>query len=178
VLGRQAGVDGMTLGLGAALILALGLWWVGVRQGRPRAWLPLVPALAAALAAILVVPLEAPALAKAQGALSSEPFSEAKLAALRAEQRPVFVYFTADWCITCKVNEKGAMSSADVAKSFKDKNVAVLAGDWTRGDAGIGRFLAKHGRSGVPLYLYYPPGRDAKILPQILTVGELTALGA
>jgi thiol:disulfide interchange protein len=176
VLGRQAGVDGMALGLAAALLLAFGLWWVGVRQGRPRAWLPLVPALASALAAILIVPLEAPAQAKAQNALASEPFTEAKLAALRAEQRPVFVYFTADWCITCKVNEKGAMSRSEVAQSFSARNVAVLAGDWTRGDAEIGRFLAQHGRSGVPLYLYYAPGQEAKILPQILTVGDLTAL--
>jgi thiol:disulfide interchange protein len=178
ILGRQAGVDAMALGLGAALLLALGLWWVGVRQGRPRAWLPLAPALAAGLVAILIVPLEAPAIAKAQGLLQSEPFSEAKLAALRAEQRPVFVYFTADWCITCKVNEKGVLSRTDVAKAFKDRNVAVLAGDWTRGDAAIGRFLAQHGRSGVPLYLYYAPGEGAKILPQILTVGDLTGLGA
>ena len=178
VLGRQAGMDGIALGLGAVLLLASGLWWVGVRQGRPRAWLPLVPALAAAVAAILIVPLQAPAEAKAQGVLASEPFSEAKLAALRAEQRPVFVYFTADWCITCKVNEKGAMSSAEVAQGFKDRSVAVLAGDWTRGGAEINRFLAQHGRSGVPLYLYFAPGQEAKILPQILTVGELTALGA
>jgi thiol:disulfide interchange protein len=176
ILGRQAGVDAMALGLAAALLLAFGLWWVGMRQGRPRAWLPLAPALAAALAAILIVPLGAPATAKAQGVLKSEPFSEARLAALRGEQRPVFVYFTADWCITCKVNEKGVLSRADVAKAFDARNVAVLEGDWTRGDAAIGRFLNQHGRSGVPLYLYYPPGQDPKILPQILTVGDLTAL--
>jgi thiol:disulfide interchange protein len=177
ILGRQAGVDAMALGLGAACLLAFGLWWFGARQGRPRAWLPLAPALAAALAAILVVPLEAPAGAQAPGVLNSEPFSEAKLAALRGEQRPVFLYFTADWCITCKVNEKGVLSRADVAQAFTDRNVAVLAGDWTRGDAAIGRFLAQHGRSGVPLYLYYAPGQEPKILPQILTVGDLTALG-
>ncbi|HEX8534587.1 MAG TPA: protein-disulfide reductase DsbD domain-containing protein [Allosphingosinicella sp.] len=177
ILGRQAGVDGMALGLCAALLLALGLWWVGVRQGRPRAWLPLVPALAAALAVVLILPLEAPAGAKAPGVLNSEPFSEAKLAALRGEQRPVFLYFTADWCITCKVNEKGVLAREDVTTRFKERNVAVLAGDWTRGDAAIGRFLAQHGRSGVPLYLYYAPGQEAKILPQILTVGDLTALG-
>jgi thiol:disulfide interchange protein len=177
VLGRQAGVDGMAIGLGAALLLGFGFWWVGVRQGRRGAWLPLAPALAAAVAAILIVPIEAaPAGVEARGVLASEPFSEAKLAALRSQQRPVFVYFTADWCITCKVNEKGAMSSAEVAQVFKDRNVAVLVGDWTRGDATIGRFLAQHGRSGVPLYLYYASGREAKILPQILTVGELTAL--
>ena len=176
ILGRQAGVDGMALGLCAALLLALGLWWVGVRQGRPRAWLPLAPALAAALAALLVVPLEAPAGAKTQTVLNSEPFSEARLAALRGEQRPVFLYFTADWCITCKVNEKGVLARPDVTTSFKERNVAVLAGDWTRGDAEIGRFLAQHGRSGVPLYLYYAPGQEAKVLPQILRVGDLTAL--
>ncbi|HYG46320.1 MAG TPA: thioredoxin family protein [Allosphingosinicella sp.] len=177
ILGRQAGVDAMALGLGAALILALGLWWVGARQGRSRAWLPLAPALAAALAALLIVPLEAPAGAESKGVLNSEPFSEAKLAALRSEGRPVFVYFTADWCITCKVNEKGVLSGAKVAQAFNDRKVAVLSGDWTRGDAAIGRFLARHGRSGVPLYLYYGPGQEAKVLPQILTVGDLTALG-
>ncbi|QAY79705.1 protein-disulfide reductase DsbD [Sphingosinicella sp. BN140058] len=177
VLGRQAGVDGMALGVGAALVLGLGFWWVGVRQGGSRAWLPLAPALAAAAAAIFIVPLGVRAEVAAQGVLASEPFREASLAALRAERRPVFVYFTADWCITCKVNEKGAMASAEVARAFQARNVAVLGGDWTRGDAEIGRFLAQHGRSGVPLYLYYPPGQDAKILPQILTVGELTALG-
>jgi thiol:disulfide interchange protein len=176
ILGRQAGVDAMALGLGAALLLAFGLWWVGVRQGRPRAWLPLAPVLAAALAAILIVPLEVPAAAKAQGVLRSEPFSEAKLASLRSEGRPVFLYFTADWCITCKVNEKGVLAREDVAQKFEAANVAVLAGDWTRGDAAIGRFLAQHGRSGVPLYLYYGPGQEPKILPQILTVGDLTAL--
>ena len=128
------------------------------------------------MAATLIVPLEAPAGAKAQGVLEAEPFDEAKLATLRSEQRPVFLYFTADWCITCKVNEKGVLARADVAQRFKDRNVAVLAGDWTRGDAGIGRFLAQHGRSGVPLYLYYAPGQEPKILPQILTVGDLTAL--
>jgi thiol:disulfide interchange protein len=176
ILGRQAGIDAMALGLGAVLLLAFALWWVGVRQGRSRAWLPLAPALAAALAAILVVPLEVPNGATKQTVLQSEPFSEAKLAALRSERRPVFLYFTADWCITCKVNEQGVLSRAEVAEGFRDRNVAVLAGDWTRGDAAIGRFLAQHGRSGVPLYLYYGPGQEAKILPQILTVGHLTTL--
>lgn len=177
ILGRQAGVNAMTVGIGAALLLAFGLWWVGMRQGRPRAWLPLAPAMAAALLAVLVLPMDAPVGATTGGVLKSEPFSEAKLASLRGEQRPVFVYFTADWCITCKVNEKGALSRTDVARHFEDRNIAVLAGDWTRGDASIGRFLAQHGRSGVPLYLYYAPGQEAMILPQVLTVGTLTAIG-
>ncbi len=177
VLGRQAGVDGMALGLSAALVLGLALWWLGQRQGRGRLWLPLAPAALAALAALLLVPTATePALASAQGPLKSEPFSEARLSQLRGEGRPVFAYFTADWCVTCKVNEKGALERQEVAQAFAQKNVAVLVGDWTRGDAAIGRFLEKHGRSGVPLYLYYAPGQEPQLLPQVLTPGRLTQL--
>ena len=68
------------------------------------------------------------------------------------------------------------MASAEVADAFRARGIKVLAGDWTRGDPAIGRFLERHGRSGVPLYLYYAPGRDAEVLPQILTVGRLTSL--
>ncbi|PTQ10943.1 thiol:disulfide interchange protein [Sphingomonas oleivorans] len=182
ILGRQAGVDGMTLGLGAALLIGLALWWVGRRQARGAgaAWWPLVPAAAAAIALLVVVPREpAIASAKTESALSAEPFSEARLAALRSEGRPIFVYFTADWCLTCKVNEKAAIERAEVADAFKARKVAVLVGDWTRGDATIGRFLATHGRSGVPLYLFYPAGGgEPTVLPQVLTPGTLTALGA
>jgi thiol:disulfide interchange protein len=177
VLGRQAGVDGMALGLAAALVLALTLWWLGRRQGTGSAWLPLAPAALAACAAILLVPTATePAMAAAQGPLEAEPFSEARLAALRQSGRPTFVYFTADWCVTCKVNEKGALEREEVAQAFRSRNVAVLVGDWTRGDPAIGRFLEQHGRSGVPLYLFYAPGRDARVLPQVLTPGTLTQI--
>ena len=178
ILGRQAGVDGMALGLAAAMMLALALWWIGRRQGTPRAWLPLAPAVLAAMAAAFLVPAATPpASATAQkGTLKSEPFTEARLAALRQEPRRVFVYFTADWCVTCKVNEKGTLERAQVAEAFAEKQVAVLVGDWTRGDPAIGRFLEKHGRSGVPLYLYYEPGKPVEILPQVLTPSRLVSM--
>ncbi|HEV2567760.1 protein-disulfide reductase DsbD family protein [Sphingomonas sp.] len=178
ILGRQAGVDGMAIGLAAALLLGLALWWVGQRQGHGRPWLPLVPAALAAIAAVVLVPTAAtePAMAATKGTLNSEPFTETRLAALQQEGRPVFVYFTADWCVTCKVNEKGALEREQVAKAFADKQVAVLVGDWTRGDAAIGRFLQKHGRSGVPLYLYYEPGKPVEILPQVLTPSRLVSM--
>ena len=178
ILGRQAGVDGMALGLAAALLIALALWWFGRRQGRGRAWLPLAPAMLTAGAALMLVPTLAsePAQASAQGALKSEPFSEARLAALQQEQKPVFVYFTADWCVTCKVNEKGALERKVVADAFAKRQVAVLVGDWTRGDAAIGRFLEKHGHSGVPLYLYYAPGKPVEVLPQVLTPSRLVSM--
>jgi thiol:disulfide interchange protein len=176
-LGRQAGVNGMTFGIAVCIVLALILWWVGRRQGDRRAWLPLAPAALASAAAVLLVPTATePAAAKAQGRLAAEPFSEARLASLRTEGRPVFVYFTADWCVTCKVNEKAALEQEEVASAFASRKVAVLVGDWTRGDAEIGRFLESQGRTGVPLYLYYAPGGEAKILPQVLTTGQLIRL--
>ena len=178
VLGRQAGADAMTLALAATLILALTLWWIGARQERPRAWLPLIPAALAVAALAIFLPAAAtvPTAVATQGALKSEPFSEARLASFQQQGRPVFVYFTADWCVTCKVNEKTALERPQVADAFAAKEVAVLVGDWTRGDAAIGRFLQKHGRSGVPLYLYYAPGKPVEILPQVLTPSRLVSL--
>ena len=178
VLGRQAGVDGMALGLAAAVVVGLALWWVGRRQGRRGLWVPLAPAAFAAVAAVVLVPTIAtePAIATPQSALKAEPFTETRLLALQQEKRPVFVYFTADWCVTCKVNEKGALEREQVAEAFAKNQVAVLVGDWTRGDAAIGRFLEKHGRSGVPLYLYYEPGKPVEILPQVLTPSRLVSM--
>lgn len=179
ILGRQTGVNGMTLGIAAALGIALMLWWAGNRQvAGKRAWLPVIPAMLVTLGALAMVPQSAPAEASAYegGALNAESFSEDRLTALRAEGRPVFVYFTADWCITCKANEAGALNRAAVAEHFEAQNIAVLVGDWTNGDPVIGRFIESHGRSGVPLYLYYGAGGEPEILPQILTVGLLTEL--
>ena len=177
VLSRQTGAEGLAVGIAAALVLALALWWFGRRQGRSGAWLPLAPAAAAAAAAILLVPTAtAPAAAQAQGRLGAKPFTEQRLVRLQAERRPVFVYFTADWCVTCKLNERAALEQEEVAAAFAGRKVEVLVGDWTRGDAAIGRFLEKHGRTGVPLYLYYAPGKRVQILPQVLTAGRLVSL--
>ena len=92
------------------------------------------------------------------------------VAELRAEGEPVFVYFTAEWCITCKVNEQVALNNSDVKAAFKDKNIKIVKGDWTNRNAEIAEVLAKYGRAGVPLYLYFPSGAtEAKVLPEILT---------
>ncbi|PAL20537.1 protein-disulfide reductase DsbD [Sphingopyxis sp. GW247-27LB] len=107
----------------------------------------------------------------------SETFSPAALAKARATGKPVFVYFTADWCLSCKANEAGAIDRAAVQEAFRDKGVIILVGDWTNGDPVITRTLAEHGRNSVPLYLWYAPGADAPvILPQILTPGTLIDL--
>ncbi len=176
VLGRQTGVDGMALGLAAALALGLLLWWIGARGERGHRIAAAAALAVVILASLLVVRTGENAPQSSAGLLNAEPFSEARLVALRAERQPVFVYFTADWCITCKVNERGPLASAAVTDAFRAKGVRVLEGDWTLGDAEIGRFLERHGRSGVPLYLYYAPGQEARELPQILTASALTAL--
>lgn len=172
VLGRQAGVGGMTLGLAAALLLGCALWWAGRRQARgaERAWLPALPVIALALVTAGLV-RQAPAEAKgAEAVAGAEPFSEERLAVLAKEGRPVFAYFTADWCLTCKVNEKAVIETAAVKDALEAKNVAVLVGDWTDGDPALGRFIEQHNRAGVPLYLWYRPGGGApEVLPQLLT---------
>ena len=111
-----------------------------------------------------------------EGKLGGQVFNEQKLAKLRAEGKPVFLYFTADWCITCKVNEAAAIDREETAQAFAKAGIVTMVGDYTRRDPAITRFLGKHGRSGVPLYLYYPKGGEAQILPQVLTVDTLTAL--
>jgi thiol:disulfide interchange protein len=175
VLGRQSGADGMTIGLAAALALGLALWWLGRGSGEGRFWLRLAPAAAAAAASLLFLPAGGGGQAAASPP-AGERFSESRLAALRAEGRPVFAYFTADWCITCKVNEKAVLQREEVTRAFAQARVAMMVGDWTGGDPEIGRFLEKQGRSGVPLYIHYAPGKAPQILPQLLTISRVVSL--
>ena len=172
LLWREAGDRALLVGVVGLALLGVAAWWGGRRGG----WLGAIPAIAVAAAALVIVPATPVARAEAAGALGAQPFSEAGLARLRAEKRPIFLYFTADWCLTCKVNEKAVLERAEVADAFRKRGVAVLVGDWTRGNPEIGRFLEAQGRSGVPLYLWYAPGKDAEALPQILTVPALTSL--
>lgn len=177
VLGQQAGVTGMTIGLGATLLATLGLWWAGTRQakGGAHAWLPALPLVLLALGGVALVHAAPAGPVAATG--GAEPFSEARLAELRAQGKPVFAYFTADWCLTCKVNEKAVIETAAVERALKDGKVAVLVGDWTKGDPALGRFIEAHNRAGVPLYLWYKPGKDApEVLPQLLTQDLISGL--
>ena len=87
----------------------------------------------------------------------------------------MLVYFTADWCLTCKANEAAAIDRAEVRDAFRQRGVKVLVGDWTAGDPAITRFLEAHGRAGVPFYLWYAPGQPPEELPQLLTPGMLTS---
>lgn len=100
-----------------------------------------------------------------------QPYSAEKLQALRAAGKPVFLNMTAAWCISCLVNERVALSQPAVVQAFAQHGITYLKGDWTNKDAEITKILTSFGRSGVPLYVFYPAGRDATplALPQILT---------
>jgi thiol:disulfide interchange protein len=175
LLGQQRGVPGMTIGLGAALLLALLLWWLGARQhgGKGGGLVTAIAALALLAGAGAALPASAPARQESVGAVA---FDVAKLDGLRAANKPVFLYFTADWCLTCKANEAAAIDRAETRAAFDRAGVTVMVGDWTSADPAITRFLESQGRSGVPLYLWYAPGKEARTLPQLLTPATLTGL--
>lgn len=186
VFGQQAGAMSSGLLLAGGLALAFALWLGGTAQadrsaGRSGIVAMICAVAAAALALGLTVLAARSAVAPstgvaAVGRLSSQPWTAAAVQTAQAEGRPVFVNFTADWCVTCKVNERTSLSSAAVAEAFEAANALYLVGDWTLRDDGIAAELERHGRSGVPLYLVYPAGGGAPVvLPQLLTEGVVTA---
>ncbi|MBI1212769.1 MAG: thiol:disulfide interchange protein [Alphaproteobacteria bacterium] len=179
VLSQQVTPEGLFRVMIGVVALAFAAWGLGVAQargaeGRSRVTSFIATAIGLALAIGLVAmpfaqaSTTSAAVSPASDALSGEPYSEARLADLRGQNKPVLVNLTAAWCITCLYNERVALSSKAVADAFKETNTVYLVGDWTNRNAEIARLLQAHGREGVPLYLYYPPGGEAKILPQML----------
>lgn len=147
-------------------------WMKGPDRGHVGKLLLLVP-LAAVGALAYQVGTATPSAASTE--LRGDTFTPEALAKARASGKPVFVYFTADWCLSCKANEAGAINREAVQAAFDRAGVVTLVGDWTNGDPVITRTLAEHGRNSVPLYLWYKPGAaEPEILPQILTPGLLT----
>jgi thiol:disulfide interchange protein len=168
LLWRQAGGPAVIVALVALAALILLLVWAGWRQrrGEPNGLVALVAAGALVAASVVLIPQRG---TLTRTPLGAEPWSEARVASHLRENRPVFVYFTADWCLTCKANEAAAIDRDAVREAFREHGVRVLAGDWTNGDPAITRFLDSRGRAGVPLYLWIEPGKPPEELPQILT---------
>jgi thiol:disulfide interchange protein DsbD len=184
VLAQEAGPNGVVVLLAAMVALSLAAWLWGVTRNLSNAARGIGVAAALMIVAAILYGLAtlsgtAAPPATAAGA-AAEGFTDAKLAALRASGQPVFVDATAAWCITCLVNEKAVLSRASVKDAFAQRHIAYLVADWTNRNAAITRLLSANGRSGVPLYLYYPPGADKPVvLPQILTEAEiLSAIGS
>jgi thiol:disulfide interchange protein len=183
VLSLQAGPQGVLGALAAAVILAFALWLLGRDIVGRRSMISGGAATIAVIGAILLVAQTSLSARPGQstgpeirGALNYEAFTPERLAALQQAGRPVFINATAAWCITCLLNEKVALSGAGVARAFSEHNVAALKADWTNEDPAITALLARHGRSGVPLYLYFPPNAATPVvLPQLLTESTVVA---
>ena len=172
---RQAGTWGLALGLATIVATGVVLSLGGKRQKRGLGFGWALAAAALVVPAGLAAALTGGAARPAK--VDGDAFSEARLAALRTQGRPVFAYFTADWCLSCKVNEASSIDTAATRAAFAKNRVAVLVGDWTDGDPALGRFIQAHNRAGVPLYLYYAPGAaEPRVLPQVLTPGMLAGL--
>ncbi len=168
----RLGGTALLAGGAAMVVIVLLICWLA-RQRQRRGLSALAPAMAACVV-VLAGSAAASALVSPTAASGSDmaipgsiPFSEEALARARA-QGPVFLYFTADWCVTCKVNENVAIARDPVIDAFHKAGVTVLVGDWTRRDPAITRFLESQGAAGVPLYLWYAPGTAAEQLPQVL----------
>ena len=172
------GFAGFCLVLAIVLLAVLFMLGDGQRKGLGRGARALGLIAAGTLAAAIIMPrtIRHPS---DEGAdlLGAQAFSEAALGAALGGGQPVFVYFTADWCLTCKVNERVAIERAETRDAFAKAGVKVFKGDWTRRDPAITRYLTAHGAAGVPLYAWYPKGaREPSQLPQVLgpeTLAEL-----
>jgi thiol:disulfide interchange protein len=180
VLGRQRGVDAVAVVAAGMVVLALALWW------RERArWGGAAPARLAALALLVlalapvwaVTRLAAPAARMAPATAGDRvPYSAERLQALRDEGRVVFVNMTADWCVTCKANERGTLSGARFRSALREAGATYMVGDWTSVDPAISAFLEQHRAVGVPLYVVYPAGGgEGEVLPALLDDDIVTA---
>jgi len=171
VLAIQAGTNALAALMAAGVALALAAWLYGAGQRARAGGSRALPAFGfSGLAAVVAVALAFGAATQAQATtVTPETFSPQRIAELRAEGRPVFVDFTAAWCITCQVNERGALSTGPVKAAFGRTRAAYLRADWTRADPVITQALAEQGRAGVPLYLVYGKTGSPQVLPQLLT---------
>lgn len=173
---------------GACLVLAIVVIGVLANLGRVqrrtlgggRQAVAMLAVVALCGAVILPRTVHAPS-AEVQGILPTQPFSQAALDKALAEGHPVFAYFTADWCLSCKVNERVAIERESTRDAFAKAGVVVLKGDWTRRDPAITHYLTARGAAGVPLYVWYGRGAQnaaPRTLPQVLTPRSLSDLAA
>ena len=177
-LAAQLGGRGFALMAAIVLVGLLAALWVAGRSQRQgkSATLPLALVAAPFLvfgAIALPNSYAEQVQSGARSILKPVKFSEAALAEARASGQPVFLWFTADWCVTCKVNESVAIEREATKAAFEEAGVIAMEGDWTRPDAEITAYLNAHGAAGVPLYIWYEPGGEAEQLPQVLTADML-----
>ena len=173
VLGAQAGNDAVFALLIGLVLVAMGAWMYGRYEHWHGAWRSGVAIVFAVLGLVVAWPGAAPAgdSASAHGDEAGwQPWSPEKVRELTAAGHPVFVDFTAAWCVTCQVNKRIALYNDAVRREFGNRGVVTLKADWTRQDPRITRELSALGRNAVPVYALYAPGADApRLLPEVLT---------
>ncbi|WP_045737648.1 protein-disulfide reductase DsbD [Xanthomonas sp. MUS 060] len=170
VLGKQRGVDAVALLLIGTTLLALGLWWFERARWHGHTWgmrAASVLLLLALLPAWGVTRLPPPSATVEEG--NTVVYSPEMLDRLRTDNRVVFVNMTADWCVTCKANERNVFHSDVFRDTLKRVDAVYMKGDWTNEDQRISAFLAEHKAVGVPLYVVYGPGAPPTVLPPMLT---------
>lgn len=180
-LAWRLGGAGFAVALAGVLLALIALLWTAgrrQRRGESTGGVLIAGMALLTIAAPLLTPLVvAPSSGRTEGVLPTKPFSQSALDEARAAGKPVFVWMTADWCLTCKVNESVAIEREAVRDAFARAGVVVLKGDWTRRDPAITRYLTAQGAAGVPLYVWYPANGDAPSqLPQVLGPDSLIAL--
>ena len=165
VAGRQTSVDVAATVVVGLVLIAMAIWLSKLRQASGLT----VSKAIAALCIVTALAVPVLSVSKSQEPSPWQPYSQQLLGELRQAGKPVFINLTADWCITCLVNERVAIGSDAFYQSLADNNITYLKGDWTNNDPEITKLLNQYQRSGVPLYLMYPNGPgEAEILPQIL----------
>jgi thiol:disulfide interchange protein len=178
LFGSSAGVDALAALLAAFLLLAVAGWilgrWPARRVPSVFATAVIVLAIATPLYALWKFPAsEVTTAASKKGDKPGDwkPYTPASLAQYRAQGRPVFVDFTARWCLSCQVNERVVLNRPDVRERLRNSGVVLIRADWTKHDEDIAAALRELGRSGVPTYVFYAPGQPADVLPEVLTPG-------
>ena len=182
VLGQQSGIDGAAALLMLLVVLALLVWAMGLR-GRSRTVLAGVSLLGLAWLAWAVGPNVTRQLDADPGAVvatsvqgvSWEPWSVDRQNALLAEGRPVFIDFTAAWCVTCQYNKRTTLANEGLLAEMASKNIALLRADWTRRDPAVTEALARLGRNGIPVYAIYKNGQPTQVLSEVISVEEVRA---
>jgi thiol:disulfide interchange protein DsbD len=179
VLAQAYGAAILAALLTSLLLVAIAGWFLG--RWPAQRWAAAVASfvLLGVVAVSVFAPARLGATPSASAAIATqggwEPWTAETVSHYLSQGRPVFVDFTASWCLSCQVNERVALSRPEVQRAFAEANVALLRADWTQHDDAIGQALASLGRSGVPAYVLYVPGEASpRLLPEVLTPGIVT----
>jgi thiol:disulfide interchange protein len=180
VLGQQSGIDGAGALLLILLVLCMVLWSLGL-QGKAKLYFAMLsiavlayitPAIGINVIKNTDAVMASPKAGESTGELWQN-WEPGRVDQILASSKPVFVDFTAAWCVTCQFNKKSTLSKPELLAEFDAKKVQLLRADWTKRDPAVGAALKDLGRSGVPVYVLYAPGKAPQVLSEIISVDDV-----